>query len=82
MGDQVFQPEIFSKSLFGIDPCFRKNERSGIAKRKYYLESYRIAATTRKRNAAVAYVHFGPSEVPLPQLELTDKISLENTGSI
>ena len=76
--DDKWVIKFFNQKYFKIPfwaSLFSKERAKRESRRKYYLESYRIAATMLQEETAVAYVHFGPSEVPLPQLELTDKIS-------
>lgn len=51
-----------------------EKERMKREKRKrFYLESYRIAAEQFKEETGIQYLHLGPSVKPLPTLSLTDR---------
>ncbi len=51
-----------------------EKERIKREKRKrFYLESYRIAAGEFKEETGIVYLHLGPSDQPLPTLVLTDR---------
>jgi len=49
------------------------SERSKREKRKrFYLESYRIASAQLREETAIAYLHLGPSPARLPHLDVVD----------
>jgi hypothetical protein len=68
--------KFFNQNYFRLPfyAAWIDRERTKREKRKrFYLESYRIAASELKEETGILYLHLGPSMKPLPSLSLTDR---------